>query len=149
MNEAEFQTFFTKWSKYQYPQFTHNNVGVFELKVVDGNSLAKKKVQDNQIHALYIANTQSMSYKIPDAGIAQKPFDSFMVANVPAYVVCLYNRKARDERAFCLIPISFFLSWEPVSLKLSDCLASSECLCFSLRSEKEIPDLLVQTESLE
>lgn len=142
MSEAEFQTFFTKWSKYQYPQVTHNSCGVFELKVVDGKSLSKKKVREHQVRALHIAHTQSFSYKIPDAGISQKPFDSFMVAGVPAYVVCLYNRKTRTERVFCLIPISFFLSHETPSVLLAECLASPEVLCFSLSSSEALPVLV-------
>jgi hypothetical protein len=142
MSEAEFQTFFTKWSKYRYPQFSNNNVGVFELKVVDGKSLSKKKVRDHQVHALHIANTKSFSYKIPDAGVSQKPFDSFMVTGVPAYVVCLFNRKTRLERVFCLIPISFFLSFEGGSIRLADCLSSPECLCLSLVSETAVPEIV-------
>ena len=45
-----------------------------------------------------------MAHKISDSGLGIKPFDLFVLARVPAYVVVFWYTKPGDKR-FAMIPI--------------------------------------------
>lgn len=97
--EKNFQTDFNKWCKH-----TWRTNGVFELKIAKGKSLPFDAVKDHQITALVHASSNYIVYKIPDDAIGQKPFDSFMLMDVPAYVVVMYQAK-NPEGEFFMISI--------------------------------------------
>lgn len=88
-SEKDFQTDFNRWLKIIY-----RRTGVFELKASKGSSLPYSAVKPHQEQALYNAKHGILAYKIPDDAYAQKPFDCFCVAGVPAFVVVMFNAKS-------------------------------------------------------
>lgn len=105
MTEAKFTTAFHKWlARHSEWYFTC----VFELKVEkDAKSIAFTRLADHQARALKLAQEGRIIYKIPDEGLSQKPFDSFMICNASAYVV-LWMAKW-DPKKFWIIP---YKAWE-------------------------------------
>lgn len=103
MNESDFQTKFNRWLKHCWAEHS----AVFELKFSKTNSLPFSAVKPHQIENLTIANSGSFIYKIPDVGQAQKPFDSFIMRRVPAYIVVYYYTPG--EKDFYMIHLSDWL----------------------------------------
>lgn len=98
--EKDFQTDFNKWLKH-----IHYKTGAFELKIADGNSLSFSAVTPHQQDALYATKHGNLVYKIPDDGMAQRPFDCFMMVMVPAFVVVMFHAKQPDQKEFFMIDI--------------------------------------------
>ncbi len=94
--ERDFQTDFNKWCKH-FIDFS----AVFELKASKSNSLPFNSLKEHQANALYACKNNKIVWKIPDAGF-QNPFDSFVLKEVHAYVVVMFNTKSDD---FYMIPI--------------------------------------------
>ena len=80
----------------------------FELKVSKSPSLPFSAVQEHQIHALLTAKQSKVFFKIPDGTMSQSPFDCFMLASVPAYVVIIYYQP-RQPKNFIFIDIEKFV----------------------------------------
>ena len=108
MLEKDFQLKFNKWVK-------HNVKGtaVFELKITHGKSLPFNAVQEHQINALRLAKHSSIHFKIPDSGYAQNPFDSFQIANAPAWVVVMFYQ--RGQKKFYMIDVDVWIKEEETS----------------------------------
>lgn len=103
MSEADFQTKFTRWAKYNLKTNT-----ACELKVAkEGQSLPFSAVKDHQILALSIVKNNGLGYKIPDAGYDQKPFDYFFIHG-EAYVVVMYCK--RNQKEFFMIDVDDFVN---------------------------------------
>ena len=85
--EAKYQSLFNSWLK-------ANNfpTGAFELKQTQGKSLPFSDVKPHQLRALRIAKHGTFAYKISDFDMAWKPFDSFCLTTVPAYIVVFFKR---------------------------------------------------------
>lgn len=101
MNEATFQSKFSRWLKYEWPHMT----AVFELKFTDGKSIPFKAVKEHQRAALHMAGTR-LIYKIPDVGPDQKPMDCFIICESPGFVVVQFYK--RSCKTFYVIGISDF-----------------------------------------
>ncbi len=84
MRERDFQTWFGKWLKSRW-QLS----GAFELKSVD-ISLPFSALPDHQIQGLLHVKHAKIYMKLPDVGF-QMPFDCFMLAKAPAWVVVRYG----------------------------------------------------------
>lgn len=97
MKERKWQAEFGRWAKANIPASA-----AFELKVATV-SLPFSDVQPHQVAALWHVKHRKLYFKIPDAGY-QNPFDSFILASMPAYVVVRY-----PSRAFYLIDIDDFI----------------------------------------
>lgn len=82
MRESDFQTKFSLWLKYH-----SEGSAAYELKFCKDPSLPFTAVQPHQIRALQFAKHNKVIHKIADVGVLQKPFDAFVLAGVPAYVV--------------------------------------------------------------
>ncbi len=82
MAEKDFQTRFNHWLKARWKK-----TGAFELKLTKTDSIPFSAVKPHQIAALKAAKHGVLAYKIADVGLAQKPFDCFCFAGVPAFVV--------------------------------------------------------------
>jgi len=54
------------------------------------------------------AKTGTLVWKIPDVGIALKPFDCFVLCRVRAYVAVMFYK--RNQKTFYLIDVDIFLS---------------------------------------
>ena len=101
MREKDLQTLFSR--KNAIP-------GVFELKLTKTKSLAYSKVELHQIKSLLAANTEKgCSFKISDMSMEKKPFDSFLIANYPAFIVVLYYIP-RKPKVIYYIPIKSFVA---------------------------------------
>lgn len=112
MRERDFQTEFIKWLKYR-----HYKTGAYELKLTKEKSLPFKALAPHQRDALYHAKHGHVAYKIPDDSIGQKPFDCFMLVQVPAYVVVMFYE--RGQRQFYMIDISNWVAEEEQSTRKS------------------------------
>ncbi len=82
--EKDFQSWFGKWLKSRW-----QHTGAFELKSVD-TSLPFSALPDHQIEGLLHAKHEKIYMKLPDVGF-QMPFDCFILASVPAWVVVRYS----------------------------------------------------------
>jgi hypothetical protein len=99
MRESIFQTEFLKWIKYQSKLKT----AVFELKLTKGISLPFDAVLPHQLDSLLNAKHRKLGYKIPDDSVGYKPFDSFVVSKVPAYIVVRFYK--RGDKKFYMIDV--------------------------------------------
>lgn len=111
MVEADFQTKFSRWAKYNLPCST-----ACELKIVKGNSLPFTAVQEHQIRNLKLVKHGGFGYKIPDAGYGQKPFDFFTLRG-DAFVVVMFYKRGQKE--FIMIDVDVFEKENAVSKRRS------------------------------
>lgn len=110
-SERAFTTHFIKWLKH----FRNESIA-FEVKVSKGKSLPFDAVKPHQRTALLAANHTKIVHKIADDG-HQKPFDGFILARVPAYVVIYFIRKGNKQ--FYLVDIDEWVQYESDSPKKS------------------------------
>ena len=110
-NEREFTTQFTKWLK----AFKNESMA-FEVKVVRGKSLPFNAVKDHQRDALYATKHNKVVWKIPDDG-RQKPFDGFILANVPSFVVIYFI--SNGNKKFYMVDIDEWISYSRESQRKS------------------------------
>lgn len=108
-HEKDFQRDFNKWAKH----VLKSNMAC-ELKVTKGKSLPFDRLEEHQRHALLVAKHKALSYKISDDSIGQKPFDAFVMSEVPATVVILFNSD-EQRKEFFMCDIDVFLSEEESS----------------------------------
>lgn len=112
MKEKDFQTKFNLWLKY-----VHKKTGAFELKLTHEKSIPFSAVLDHQEAALSAAKHANIAYKISDESSGFKPFDCFMLVQVPAYVVIqFYHRGCKD---FYLLDIDDWLNEKQHSVRRS------------------------------
>ena len=105
MSEADFQQRFSRWLKY-----TWKKTAAFELKLCRKGALAFSALAPHQRTALLNAYRGVITYKIPDTGVLQKPFDCFTMSNVMAFVVVMfYKRGCKD---FYIIDIEAWIAEE-------------------------------------
>jgi len=100
MLEKDFQNLFNKWVKAKY-----NYSAAFELKITKKDNIPFSSIQKHQIESLQAVENHKLVYKISDSGIGFKPFDSFCMSSLPAYVVVLFY-KARSVNTFYGIRIN-------------------------------------------
>lgn len=91
--------------------------GVFELKLCKGTSMAFDHVADHQIEALKaVSGEEGLYHKIADSPVSYggqrftkpKPFDCFVLKNIPAYlVICWYI--PRKRKTFYYIKVNEFV----------------------------------------
>lgn len=108
--EAEFTTKFKKWVK------LHTLVpacGAYEIKVTPNKRIPFDAVKEHQIDALLAVKNGCFIYKIPDAGW-QNPFDVFLMANQPAYVVLAFTEPRKKVRTY-IVDIELFLEMQKES----------------------------------
>lgn len=111
MKEADFQTKFSRWARHFLTQ-----TAVWELKLARG-PLPFSAVKEHQERALLLASQTCIHYKIPDVGMAQKPFDGMTICKSPAYVVIQYEKRGNKE--FFLIPIDVWVKEKYQSVRRS------------------------------
>jgi len=118
MKEKDFQSKFNRWLKYQ------NFNAVFELKFTKKKSLSFSLVKEHQILALLAVKHRKLIYKISDIDqTSRKPFDSFCLSGIDAYVVIMFYRRA--NKIFYLIDIDDFLKFKKTSKRKS--LTEKDC----------------------
>lgn len=110
------QTFFGKHLEKNPPTQSE----IYELKICKLRSLPYRAVEDHQITALLRAHKAHLYHKIIDIPTSllmntfmrfttKKPFDCFVMVNVPAFVVVWFY-KPRVKKIFIKIPIEAFLT---------------------------------------
>lgn len=101
MTEADVQTKFNHYVKARWPK---GRSAVFELKIVKGEngSLPFRNVQDHQVAGLLASKQGKLVYKIPDAGMGKKPFDSMCLTGTEAYVVAIYWVERKYTHAYLI-----------------------------------------------
>lgn len=123
MKEKDFQTKFTRWAKANIRENA-----AFELKLAKAPSLPFDAIAEHQVANLLSVKHRSLTYKIPDAGFDQKPFDCFTFSGASAYIVIMFYEK-RGEKEFYLIDIDEFLRWKDMSKRKSLTRAEAIGLC--------------------
>lgn len=64
-----------------------------EIKASAGNTIPASALLDHQRAALMdVASFRGIAHKLSDEARRQQPFDAFMLANVPAYVVACFTK---------------------------------------------------------
>lgn len=105
-NERNFATLFGKWvrDKDEY------RTAVFELKCIKKRSINPiSDFRPHQLPALYRVKHGCLYHKISDQSVGSKPFDSFKLCEIDAYVVILFY-KPRKEKVFHIVDIDDFLT---------------------------------------
>lgn len=92
------QTAFSRWVQNRWDR----GPAAFELKRVEGQSLALSLVKDHQINALLQVTDKGNYHKIPDGGFSQSPYDCYFLKG-EAFLVVSYGKKLHG---FYLIPAS-------------------------------------------
>lgn len=78
-----------------------NNIhGVFELKIVKGEYMPFNAVLPHQVNGLLNANGTGLYHKLSDSSYEKKPFDSFYLADTPAYVVPVWYVPRKRKTAY-------------------------------------------------
>ena len=106
-SEAHWQTI---WNQYVREK---NLYGYFELKYTDKDSMPFNAVKDHQRLGLLASEANGFVWKLSDADMREKPFDSFNAKPAPAYVVIKF------PGGFYVINIKVFLAEESISEKKS------------------------------
>ena len=121
MKEANFQTEFKAKNEIH---------GCFELKLCKGTSLPFSSVKEHQRQALLdISSDTGLYHKIADAPFFKdekarmrftkpKPFDSFLLKDIPAYVVVMFYVK-RHKKKVIYIDIERFVRMEEETTRKS------------------------------
>ena len=112
-DEARFATRFRKWARDRVGQ------GAYELKHTRGSDRFRmSELKEHQRDFLKAANGRAgLVYKIPDDGVAHKPFDMFVLKRTPAWVVIAY------PAGFAVINIRRICAWGEPSLHWNDAVA--------------------------
>lgn len=97
MLERKWSAQFGKWAKEHI-----KTSAVFELKVCK-KSLPFASVKEHQIQGLWNTKHKKLYMKLPDCGFSQ-PYDAFLLAEVPAYIVVRF-----ESKNFYLIDIDDFI----------------------------------------
>lgn len=106
-HEAEFTTKVKRWLR-------GFGAGAYEIKHTRGSEwFICRELKRHQRDCLLAASSPTgFVYKIPDDGIAYKPFDLFVLRDTPAYVVICYPEE------FCVIPIARMEEWRAPTLSV-------------------------------
>lgn len=112
--ESQFQTAFNRWVRNVYKK-----TAAFELKVTEGGSLPFSEVVEHQVDYLLAAKTRGMTWKIADDSAGIKPFDSFALFGVPAWVVIMFHCQERGRRKFVMIDIEEWVTEKEKSVRKS------------------------------
>ena len=109
-SEARFTTRVRKWLRDRVGQ------GAYELKHTRGSPRFRmSELKEHQRDFLKAANGKAgVAYKIPDDGVAYKPFDMFVLKRTPAWVVIGY------PDGFTVINIKRLCAWKEPSLHYND-----------------------------
>jgi penicillin-binding protein-related factor A (putative recombinase) len=105
--EAKWQTV---WNQYVREKKFY---GYFELKQTNGSSIPFDSVEDHQLEGLSAAKTNGFVWKLSDADMRTKPFDSFYSPPSPAFVVIKF------PDGFYIIPVDRFISEKEISMRKS------------------------------
>jgi hypothetical protein len=106
MKEKEFQSAFGKWIKSNPRQarITFGDNAVFELKISNGGTFNRNKVQEHQYVGLAMASSIGLFYKISDSPIfdgmktrftSTKPFDCLLISTAIPWVVVFFYVKGQ------------------------------------------------------
>jgi len=81
--------------------------GPIEVKMARGKRVYRKQFATHQIHALHIAATGTLAWKIPDAGFAN-PFDIMLYEKAPTWVLAVFE----ESRYYLVDAVHFFAMCE-------------------------------------
>lgn len=99
MKEKDFYSSVKKWATKNLTQ-----TAVIELKLVKTKRFRISEIRSHQIRALKEAKHNSVVYKIPDAGMDQKPFDICFWSKSQAFLAVIFY-EPRIKKNLYLIDI--------------------------------------------
>lgn len=129
MSEAGLQVLFTRWLRKSGGLLLGSaGAGAFELKLVrcDGRGgkcadnghcltrLAASRVSEGQEDALTRAaglRGSPLVHKISDSAVGYKPFDCFVMTNIPAFVVIGWRCAGLGRPRVYALPVDDWLDW--------------------------------------
>lgn len=109
MLEKNLQTRITRYVKNRWQ---HGSAAI-EVKITKEKSLPFNAVKDHQIAGLLVAKHGTLSYKIPDTGYDQKPFDMVVFQGAGAYILVMFWK--RGCKTCYLLDIDVFLKEKKTS----------------------------------
>jgi len=101
--EAKWQTVFNSYVREK------KLYGYFELKQTKKDSIPFNSVEDHQIEGLLAAKSNGFVWKLSDADMRTKPFDSFNTMPAPSFVVIKF------PDGFYIIPVDRFVLEKEIS----------------------------------
>lgn len=104
MDEASFQSMFTKWCRANATESM-----ACELKICHGKSMPFTQVAPHQYQALSDAKAGRLVHKLSDSAIGFLPFDMFALVGSAAYVVVLFYQP-RQPKEVIFIDIDVLLT---------------------------------------
>ena len=111
MLEKNFQTKFKHWLEHHWLV-----TAAFELKITNDKFIYFSRLEVHQKEALLAAKHSKIYHKIPDAG-DRNPFDCFILAQIPAYVVVFFYERGQKE--FVMVDIDSWVEEEKESKRKS------------------------------
>lgn len=123
MKEKDLYSPVQRWIKSQL-----RRTCAIELKIVKGKSFNFKELKPHQVQNLLSAKNQTFTYKIPDVGFDQKPFDIVVLSHVPAFVAVVFYEERKKKNLY-LMDIDVFFRISGASIKPT--LSELEFQCFS------------------
>lgn len=97
MNEAAFQSLYTKWLK-SYGEAS----GAHELKFTSGKSIPFAAVKEHQVASLLRAKHGQVVHKISDMALGFKPFDCFILKESTAFVVLMFYVLKQRRKCYAI-----------------------------------------------
>lgn len=92
-----------------------------EFKYIKGKTLnIKNHVQSHQIPSLIKTQYSQLFYKISDQSIGLKPFDSFFLRQVPAYLAVCFQPPPRQPKIIRFMEINVLVSLQMSTNKLQE-----------------------------
>jgi hypothetical protein len=121
MKEKDFYRDVQSWVK-----SINLETAVIELKLCKKEKMNVKEVKPHQISSLLAASNSILSYKIPDVGVDQKPFDICHWNRCYAYVAIIFYIPRKPKNIY-LININDYIriSSKKKSISQEDCLEVS------------------------
>lgn len=122
MNEALFQTLFTKWLK-----ANATKSGAYELKFTKGKTLPFSKIPEHQVTSLRKAAYGALVHKISDSAIGFKPLDCMVVSHGEAWLAVMFDKPGRRRYCYLLDVVAvemFFKIPKKRSITEQDCLTN-------------------------
>ena len=124
MRERDFYRDVQSWVK-----SINLETAVIELKLCKTKRFLFSDVKPHQVSNLLAAATSKLTYKIPDVGMDQKPFDICLWNRCYAYVAVIFYEARKPKRIYLINILDFikirdqFLEKKKYSLLEEDCLA--------------------------
>lgn len=128
MRERDFYRDVQSWVK-----SINLETAAIELKLCKEKTFRFSEVKPHQVDNLLAVATGKLTYKIPDVGIDQKPFDICVWNRAYAYVAVIFYTPRKPKRMYLILIQDFLKIREEFLAKKKYSLVEEDCLRISAR----------------